>query len=302
MENKNKFGFVALVGPTNSGKSTLLNSLIGKKISITSPRPQTTYHTIRGILNRDSSQIVFTDMPGYQRQSEPIMRLLNEVADRSAKECDLMTWVFDASNAKVLAQIEKLKKRIAQLKPQKESFCVLNKVDLVPKPKLLPLLQTLFEMNLFSEIIPISAKKNDGVDRLASLLDKYLPEGQPMFPPDLDTDRGTDFLISELIREKIYRTTRQEIPYSVRVEIEHWETNEDDKKVPTIHAILHSDSDSRKKILIGKMGHQLKEIGIQARADIEKLLGKHVCLKLFVDVEHEWRKDANSVHRYLELA
>jgi GTP-binding protein Era len=305
-------GFVGIVGPTNSGKSTLTNALVGEKVSITSPLPQTTYHSIRGIVNGPNFQAVLTDTPGFQKQGDTIPRLLNKVADQSAKDCDLLIWVFDASHSRMMGQILKLKSKISQLKPKEKSFLVLNKVDRVAKPDLLPLLQELSALDVFQEIIPISAKKKDGLPSIMKIILDNLPEGPAMYPRDSFTDRKQNFLISEFIREKIYRTTREEIPYCARVEIEEWsdvnspEGNEGDRaakeKVPTVRAIIHVDSDSRKGILIGKMGHQLKEIGTKAREDIEKMLGHQICLKLFVSLDREWRKDANGLNKYLELS
>jgi GTPase len=300
-------GFVGIVGPTNSGKSTLTNALVGEKISITSHLPQTTYHSIRGIVNGPDYQLVLTDTPGFQKHPDTIPRLLNKVADRNAKECELLVWVFDASHRTMMGQLLKLKKKISEMKDVNSSFCVLNKVDKIPKSSLLPLLQEIHDLKLFGEIIPMSALKKDGIELLLKLLIPKLPIGPAMYPHDQFTDRDRNFLMSEMIREKIYRTTRDEIPYSARVEIEDWGTAEEEgetakkPKCPTVRAIIHVDSDSRKAILIGKMGAQLKEIGIKARQDIEAMLGHQICLKLHVALDKEWRKDSSQLNHYLEL-
>lgn len=296
-----KSGFVGLVGPTNSGKSTLLNALMGRKLSIVSPKAQTTYHGVRGVLTGPSEQMVLTDTPGFQKYGEPVARLLNRVADKNAKECDLLAWVFDASNPRVLAQFEKLRDKVAKFKPKERSFCILNKVDKIPKETLLPMIQALYESGVFSEIIPISAKTGVGVPEVAKVFRKLLPQGEAMYPADFVTDRPKEFLITEAIREKIYRATHQEVPYSVWIEIEHSELENPEVKVPTVRAVLHVDSSSRKGILIGKQGAMLKEIGTRARQDIEAFLNRQICLKLFVDVQDEWRKNANHLNRYLEL-
>lgn len=293
-------GFVALVGPTNSGKSTLLNALVGQKLSIVSPLPQTTYHGVRGILNQSAFQMVFTDTPGYQNYPDRVPRLLNQVAEKNAKEADLLVWVFDASNARFMAQIEKLEKKIKN-RPREKTILVLNKVDKVAKPELLPLMQQLFATEMFSEVIPLSARNGVGVDSLVKVLNPLLPEGEAMYPADQLTDRPLSFLVSELIREKIYRTTRQEVPYSARIEIEDWEEESGAKKIPNIRAIITVDSDSRKAIIIGKGGEVLKDIGTKARQDVERLVGSQVCLKLHVKVEPQWKEDANLLNRYLEL-
>jgi GTPase len=292
-------GFVGVVGPTNSGKSTLVNAIIGEKVSIVSPLPQTTYHGVRGILNEPTLQIIFTDTPGFQEYPQPVPRMLNRVADRNAGDSDLLLWVFDVSQGTALAQISKFKKKIAQLKPAESSFCALNKIDQIDKQKLLPLIQEVHSLGLFGSIIPISAKKVDGIKPLVELLKSRLPEGPAMYPTDAFTDRSRDFLIAEFVREKIYRMTKEEIPYSVWVETEGEEPG---GKVPTIRVVLHVDSNSRKGIIIGKGGALLKKIGTEARAEIEKMMGQHICLKLHVDVHDEWKKDATHLNRYLELA
>lgn len=296
-----KSGFVAIVGPTNSGKSTLMNHLIGEKVSIVSHLPQTTYHGIRGILSTDEYQVVFTDTPGLQRFSESFPRLLNRVADRNAQEADLILWVFDAS-AEPLQQIEKMKDRIAQTKDRAHSFLALNKVDKVAKPELLPILEQVWKMDLFSEIIPLSAVKGVNTDAILKCILPKIEEGPVLYDPKTKTDRTFNFRVAETIREKIYRCTRQELPYSVNIETEAWEEDAPEGKVPMLNATIHVDSTSRKKILIGHKGEMLKRVGTMAREDIEKLTGRKICLKLHVDVQQDWRSDANHVNRYLELS
>ncbi|MBY0369680.1 GTPase Era [bacterium] len=293
-------GFVGLVGPTNSGKSTLMNALLGRKLSIVSPRAQTTYHGIRGIQTKEREQIIYVDTPGFQRNPDRIARLLNKVADKNAKDCDFLVWVFDVSNPKAFSQIMQLKERISN-KPIEKTFCILNKVDKVAKGDLLPLLQKIHELGVFSEIIPVSALKKDGVDRLAKLLSPMMPEGMPWYSPEDKTDRSQDFVLSEFIREKVYTATRQEVPYTVRVEMENWPEEKQPDRVPTYHAIIWVDSESRRGILIGKQGEMLKRIGTAARQDIEGYLGHQVCLKLFVRVQPHWRDDARALNKYLEL-
>jgi GTP-binding protein Era len=277
-----------------------MNALMGKKISIVSPKVQTTYHGVRGILNREGEQLVLTDTPGFQGHSEPVAKLLNKVAESNAKDCDILAWVFDASSPRLMGQLKKLEMKI-RIKPPEKSICVLNKVDKCAKPALLPLIDEISKLGLFSEIVPISALKSSGVDRLADLLRGKAPEGQPMYPTDMETDRPKEFLISELIREKIYRDTHQEVPYSARVEIEEPSAEESEARVPTVRAVIHVDSQSRRGILIGKGGAMLKKIGTEARAEIEKLLGRHICLKLHVDVQDDWKRDSRVLSKYLEL-
>lgn len=297
-QKKKISGFVGIVGPTNSGKSTLLNALIGRKVSIVSAKVQTTYHGVSGILNSDQGQMVFTDTPGYQRHPDSIARLLNGVADQKAAGCDAVMWVFDVSQKRVFDQILKLKEKIQQLKTQEKSFCVLNKVDKIEKTQLLPLIQSIWELGLFREIIPVSAKRGNGMARLIEAANQVLPEGENLYPESSISDRSEDFHLSEFIREKIYHATHQEVPYASWIEIE---SREEEGKVPTIHATIHVDSDSKKGILIGKKGEMLKKIGTEARKDMESFLGKKVCLKLFVHVQKKWKEDSRFVNRYLEL-
>ncbi len=293
-------GFVGIVGPTNSGKSTLLNALLGKKLSIVSPRAQTTYHGIRGIDTGDQVQVIYVDTPGFQRNKESVARMLNKVADKNAKDCDLLVWVFDVSNPKMFSQIEQLKERIAQRPPEKSTLA-LNKIDRVRHQDLLPILARIAELKLFGDIVPISAIRGNGVDRIASLVKPRLPEGQHWYAPGEVTDRSKDFVLSEFIREKIYRATREEIPYTVWVEMENWNESESEARVPSYHAILHVDSESRRGILIGKQGEMMKRIGVAARKEIEQYLGKQICLKLHVKVQAGWREDGRHLNRYLEL-
>jgi len=298
MSSEMKVGFVGIVGPTNSGKSTLLNALVGQKVSIVSKRVQTTYHGVKGIRNTATAQIIFIDTPGFQTNRESVARLLNRVAEKNSREADLQVWVFDASNPTNLQQLEGLKIKM-QGGPEK-NICVLNKVDKIPKIRLLPVMQKIHEMGLFSDVLPISALQKDGIKQLSNLLESKMTVGTPFYPTDMVTDRPQQFLASEMIREKIYLSTLQEIPYAVRVEIEGWES-EAEKKVPTIHAVIHVDADSKKAILIGKGGAKLKEIGVHARKDIETMVGKQVCLKIHVNVEAQWQRDSRKVNEYLEL-
>lgn len=295
-----KCGFIGIVGPTNSGKSTLMNAILGRKVSITSPLPQTTYHGIRGVLNRENAQMIFTDTPGFQRHRETIPRLLNKVADRHAEESDCLLWVFDASGNALEAQVEELGKKISALKKPELTLCALNKVDIIAKPKLLPVLARLSELGIFSEIVPISAKRSNGIDRLLNVLEQRIPEGHAFFEANDVTDRPKEFLASEFIREKVYHYTRQEVPYAVRVELEPARAVES-SKVPHVFARIHVDSESKKGILIGKAGEKLKRIGMAARKDIEDLLGEHICLNIQVRVDENWKKDSRLLHRYLEL-
>lgn len=294
-------GFIALLGPTNSGKSTLLNALVGQKISIVSPKVQTTYHGIRGVVNLPDAQLIFTDTPGFQRHPDRIAKLLNHVADHHAGECDLSLWVFDVANPRWKAQLQKLSKKISGTGTKETRFLLLNKVDQIAKPSLLPILKEMYDLDLFSEILPVSALKKSGTKELLNLLKSRLPEGDKYFPDEHVSDRNLEFRSSEAIREKIYELTHQEVPYAIRVKIDSWETH-DEKDMPLIHASILVDAESRKGILIGKGAEKLKTIGMRARTEIEKMLGKQVCLKLHVKVEAGWKDDSREVKAYLELS
>lgn len=295
---KFKSGFVALVGPTNAGKSTLLNSLMGEKISIVSKKPQTTYHRIRGILNTKEYQMVFTDLPGFQNRKENIHRLLNDVADKNAKDCDVVCFVLDVSTPAYIKQFESLEQKFRDFSTKHPVILLLNKIDLNDKRHVLPLIQKFHDMNIFKEIIPISALKGSNLEPLKASLAQYLPEGEQLYGSDLKTDRDDSFRYTEFIREKIYELVHEEIPYRVRIEMEQLDN---EKEIPHFYAKIHVDSPSRKAILIGKQGQMLKNIGIRARKEIETITGKKICLKLFVDVEKEWLLDKQKVQTYLEL-
>lgn len=294
-------GFIGLVGPSNSGKSTLLNRLVGSKVSIVSPKPQTTQRAIRGIVNRPDLQAIFVDTPGWQARAELLSSAMNQVAKARGGECDVLLWMFDASSPKAADQISRMASVIKEWKPMERSICLLNKVDRMMKPELLPLIEKIWAMGVFSEVVPLSARKGDNVDRLISIVEKYLPEGPALYPEGTITDRDEMFRIAELVREKIYQATHEEIPYSVWVEVEREAGADETERVPVYHVRLHVDAPSRKAIIIGRRGSMLKEIGIRARKDVEAMLGRQVCLKIHVDVHPEWREDSRHVHQYLEL-
>lgn len=300
LSSEHRCGFVGLMGPTNAGKSTLMNSILQKKVSIVSSKPQTTLRVVRGILTRPDSQVIFVDTPGSTKRKETFARLLNQTAEANAKGCDLLVWVFDAANPNVLDQFEIQKELVSRLKTRHPTLCVFNKIDRVAKAALLPLMERLAASGLFSEIIPISAKSGDGVSILLDRLHCCIPPGPRLYPAEDSTDRSQEFLISEIVREKIYETTGREVPYSVWIEVEYW-GHKDSERVPTINVVIHVDTFSRKKILIGKAGAKLKEIGMRARKDVEEMLEQHVCLKIFVHHDKDWRKDTRSVNRYLEV-
>ncbi len=300
MSESFKCGFVALVGPTNSGKSTFLNSALHEKVSIVSAKPQTTMRVVRGILNTPEAQLIFVDLPGLQKSLKDLNGALNQLATEQAGLCDAILWFFDSSQASCMRQIREMGNLVIKWGKTNKSICLLTKVDKIPKPTLLPMIAEISAMNLFNHVVPIAAMKDDGTDTVVKLALEMLPEGKPLYPTDRSTDRSEDFRIGELVREKIYRVTRQEVPYSVWIEVEKLPSNTT-KKISSFMVRIHADSESRKRILVGHKGEVMKIVGTKAREDVEQMLGHQVCLKLQVDVDPEWRRNKAQVRNYLEL-
>jgi len=278
-------GFIALVGRTNVGKSTLLNQLLGEKIAIISDKPQTTRTRILGVKHLPDAQLIFLDTPGIHkpqfRLNQRMVRAALEVLD----EVDLVFFLVEATERPGAGDryvIEKLKER------QIPVILVINKVDLVQKAKLLPLIDAYRQMHSFAEIVPISALTGDGVDRLAELALKAMPEGPVYFKDDMVTDQPMQVLAAELIREKILYRTRDELPFAVAVQIESFK---EEGQLARISAIVYVEKKSQKAIVIGKRGEILKAVGTEARMDMERLFGMKVFLQLWVKVREGWRQD-----------
>lgn len=278
-----KSGFVSLVGRPNVGKSTLLNSLVGYKIAITSDKAQTTRNSIQGIYNDDDSQIVFVDTPGIHKPKHKLGRRLNEEAYYSIDDVDIILFLMDVTmpfgkgDNFVLDKIKQAKKPI---------FLILNKVDKIKKDHLLKLILKYKDIYDFKEIIPISALKKDNVTELINTLKKYLPDNVKYFPDEELTNTTIEFRAAELIREKVLRLTDEEVPHAVTCVVERYE---DKKDKAIITATIIVERDSLKSIIIGKQGKMLKNIGSKARQDIEKMIGKKVYLDLFVKTIKNWR-------------
>ena len=278
-----KSGFVSLVGRPNVGKSTLLNSLVGYKIAITSDKAQTTRNSIQGIYNDDDSQIVFVDTPGIHKPKHKLGRRLNEEAYYSIDDVDIILFLMDVTmpfgkgDNFVLDKIKQAKK---------PTFLILNKVDKIKKDHLLELILKYKDIYDFKEIIPISALKKDNVTELINTLKKYLPDNVKYFPDDELTNTTIEFRAAELIREKVLRLTDEEVPHAVTCVVERYE---DKKDKAIITATIIVERDSLKSIIIGKQGKMLKNIGSKARQDIEKMVGKKVYLDLFVKTIKNWR-------------
>ncbi|MGV1099541.1 GTPase Era [Thiovibrio sp. JS02] len=280
-------GIVALIGPPNVGKSTLLNSLLGQKISIVSPKPQTTRNRILGIVNGDTYQIVVLDTPGIHKARSPLNRELVRIALDSLAEVDAIVFMVDVTMplpGKSDTPTECLKGVTQPV------LLLMNKVDLVDKEKLLPMIAAYRELYPFHAILPVSAGKGDGTDLLIEELCKILPVGPRLYPEDIPTDATERFIVAEIIREKIFLQTGQEVPYSTAVTIESFKENPL-KNLVTIHATIHVEKDSQKGIIIGKGGTRLQQIGHAARLDIEALLDQKVLLKLWVKVQKDWSKN-----------
>ncbi|MDA8100260.1 MAG: GTPase Era [Nitrospiraceae bacterium] len=277
-------GFIAIIGRPNVGKSTLLNCLLGEKVSIVSNKPQTTRNRIRGIVNLPSSQIVFIDTPGIHKPIHRMNEVMVETAIRTYGEVDVIMLVVEATERPGAGD----KFIIDSLKDVKTPvFLLINKVDLVPKERLLPLLQECSSLYPFAEIIPVSGLKKD-LGGLLAAIEKRLPEGPKYFPDDQLTDQPERFVVAEIVREKVFELTKDEIPYSSAVVIEQMK---EEPELTRIHATIYVERDSQKGIVIGKNGAMLKEIGTRARLDAEKLLGVKVFLQLWVKVKKGWRED-----------
>lgn len=288
-----KSGFVSIVGRTNVGKSTLLNSYVGEKVAIISDKPQTTRWRIQGVKTYPEGQIVFIDTPGIHKPKYKLSQRMVKLSLQSLKDVDLILIMVDASqpfgkgDQFVIDQLQKIRTPV---------FLLLNKIDLIKKENLLPLIDTYQSLYPFAEIIPISALKGDNLDRLRDKILEYLPPGAPYFPSDQLTDQSERLMVAELIREKILSHTREELPYSTTVMVDSFETDEE-KKLIRINAIIYVDKKSQKGIIIGKDGSLLKRIGTQARQDIERILNSRVFLQLWVKVKKGWRQDERFLER-----
>jgi GTP-binding protein Era len=276
---------VSIVGRPNAGKSTLLNRIVGQKVAIVTEKPQTTRNRILAVANTPSAQMVFFDTPGIHKPKHAMNRRMVEVAVRSLKNVDLAVLVVDASepfgggDEFVLERVREAKVPVV---------LALNKVDRVRKPELLPLIEDYSRRHDFLDIVPISALSGENVDALISILERRLPEGEPLYPPDTLTDLPERFFVAEMVREKVLESTRQEIPYSTAVVIDSWEEGE---KLTRIEASVLVERESQKGILVGKGGSMMKKIGTDARKDIEEFLGTKVFLGLHVKVRPEWREN-----------
>jgi len=291
MKNSFHSGFVTVLGRPNAGKSTFVNRLVGQKVAIVTPRPQTTRNRILGIVNRAQAQVVLIDTPGVHRASSLLGRQMMAEVTQALEGIDLMVVMIDATSG--LTAGDRL--AFEHARPFRGPvFLLLNKIDRVPKPALLPLMEICAKQLAFTEMIPVSALTGDGVELALERLIAHVPEGEPYFPQDQFTDQPERFLAGEIVREKVMTSTKQEVPHAVAVRVEDFEESD---KLIRIRAIISVEREGQKGILIGRGGERLKTIGTVARRELEEILGVKIFLELRVKVEREWRQDARMVQQ-----
>jgi GTP-binding protein Era len=276
-------GLIAVIGRPNVGKSTLINAVMGRKVSIVTAKPQTTRHRILAVFTGDEAQIVFVDTPGLHRKAGKAMnRLMNRTAAHALADADAVLFVSDATrwteeDDDVLARLQKIETPV---------IAVINKIDrLQPRERLLEVIAQMAARSDFAEIIPVSALKRDNLDELMAMLPQYLPESPPLFPEDMHTDRSREFHAAEIIREKLTLMLHQELPYGLTVQVERYLEDDDGVK---INAIIWVERDSQKGIVVGKGGAVLKRVGREARLELNEQLGRRVHLELWVKVKSNW--------------
>lgn len=279
-----KSGFASFIGRPNVGKSTLLNSILNKKVVITSNKPQTTRNLVQGIYNEDDTQIIFVDTPGIHKAHNKLGRALNKQAYFTINDVDIIIMVVDITEK--VGSGDKFVIDILKNIENKPVFLVINKIDKLPREEILSKIEEYMSLYNFTEVIPVSARKKDNINRLIEVIKKYLPDNIKYFDSDTVTNSSPEFIISELIREKVLELTDEEVPHSVTCIVDELYEEE---KIINIGASIIVDRENLKKIIIGKNGNMIKEIGIRARKDIEEYFGKQVYLDLFVKVIPKWR-------------
>jgi GTP-binding protein Era len=289
-------GVAALVGRPNVGKSTLLNALLGRKVSIVSPRPQTTRTRIHGVLTRPGMQIIFADLPGiHSKQPKAINRYMNRMALASLADADVNLFVIEA-----LRWTDEDERALEELRAAGRPILLLiNKVDRAhPKDRLLRFIADLSQKAGFAEIVPLSALKHDNIERLPAVIAKYLPDAPLLYPPDQLTDASDRFMAAEIIREKLTRRLQEEVPYGLVVEVEGMGEAEDEPGKLVIQAVIWVERTGQKSIVIGKGGELLKEVGTAARLDLKRHFGQPVHLELWVKVREGWSDDENALRKF----
>ena len=293
MEQKHKSGFIAVIGRPNVGKSTLINSLIGQKIAIMSDKPQTTRNRILCVLTQEDAQMVFLDTPGIHKPKHKLGEYMVRAAEGTLQEVDAILFVVDATEDMGAGEFYILERLQATKKPV---VLVVNKLDLIEKERVLPIISRYTERYPFAGVVPISAKAETNLDALLTEVKKLLPEGPQYYPDDMITDQPERLIAAELVREKVLQLTREEIPHAVAVDIDEMTTRSNEDVY--IRATIYVERDSQKGIVIGSRGTLLKEIGALARKDIEGLLGSKVYLDLWVKVKKDWRNRDNMLKNF----
>ena len=289
-----KSGYVAIVGAPNAGKSTLLNRLLGEKISITSKKPQTTRNRILGVVHRPGAQIVFIDTPGIFKAKDTLNLRIVDTALSAIGDADMILFVLDTANPDPTSEYFLIKRLQKQERPV---ILALNKIDLIEKADLLTVIEKWSTQYRFDVIVPISASEGTQLDALTGAMENFLPAGPPYFPEDTLTDLPERFIAAEMIRETIFRLTGEEIPYATAVTVDSFKEEKSGMLVK-IEATIHLERASQKGIIIGKEGSKLKRIGTESRKKIEKMLDTKVFLKLFVRVQKNWRKDTRALRKF----
>jgi len=289
-----KSGYVSIIGAPNAGKSTLLNRMLGEKISITSKKPQTTRNRILGVLHGTKSQMIFFDTPGVFEAKDKLNVRIVDAAFSALGDADLALVVVDASRPDPSAERYLVKKLQSQTRPV---ILALNKIDLIKKAGMLEIIENWSKTYGFNEVVPISARHGTQVEDLIRVMENILPAGPPFFPEDTITDVSERFIVAELIREQVFRMTGEEIPYATAVTVDTFKEKKGGRLV-SIEATINIERSSQKGIIIGKNGSKLKQIGTRSREQIEQLLGTKVFLKLFVRIQKNWRKDTKAIKRF----
>jgi GTP-binding protein Era len=288
-----KSGFISILGRPNVGKSTLFNRLLGDKIAIVAEKPQTTRNRILGIKNMEGGQLIFLDTPGIHPGRSELNQRMVRTAIASGRDAEVLLFLIDAT----APRIERDREMIQPLRGSSGiPFLVINKIDLIKKNNLLPIMDQYQTLHSFKEILPVSARTGEGVEILLDEILKVLPESPAYYPEDMVTDQTERFWVAEIIREKVIHQSYQEIPYSTAVTIEEFKEHPE-KNLLVIKGMIHVERESQKKILIGKGGQRLKKIGEAARKEVEVLLGTRVFLELWVSVEKNWTQDPRALNR-----
>ena len=289
-----KSGFVALVGRPNAGKSTLTNAIVGKKVSITSDTPQTTRQRLRAVLDRDDAQLVIVDTPGLHKPQDTLGEELNRSALKSLEDVDVVAMLVDATQPFGRGD-EWVANHVAKTRAKR--LLVISKVELSTHVAIEKQIEAAKRHAEFDEVVPLSAVSGFNVEAFVETVVKYLPQGPRWFPRDMSSDQSIEIMIAEFVREKILRTTRDEVPHAVGVMVDDM-TYDDRKDLYSIWVLIYVERESQKGIIIGKGGEALKAVGTEARVDLERLLGAKVFLNLSVKVKRDWRRDASQIRRF----